>query len=58
MTNTKISEFVEQATLACESCEFEAQGTGSAMVHAMTTGHTLSGETPDGDTVTISTTDE
>jgi hypothetical protein len=52
-----ISAFAEQAQLSCESCEFEAQGTGSAMAHAMTTGHVVSGETPEGDTVTISTVD-
>ena len=35
-----VSKFLEQAVLACESCEFKAEGTGDAMMHAMTTGHT------------------
>ena len=48
------SKFLEQAALACESCEFEAEGTGDGMMHAMETGHTVSGQNPDGDTITIS----
>lgn len=55
---TDISEFVGQAKLSCEACEFTATGTGEAMVHALTIGHTLSGQTPAGDTVTITTTEE
>lgn len=51
-------EFVLLAKLSCESCEFEAEDSGSAMVHALTIGHTVSGQTPDGDTVTISTIEE
>jgi len=51
---TIISKFIEQAALSCESCEFEAEGTGEAMMHALTIGHIVSGQTPDGDTVTIS----
>ena len=51
---TDISEFVLAAKLSCESCELEAESVSDAMVHAMT-GHTVSGKTPDGDTVTIST---
>ena len=43
-----------KAHLTCESCEFVAEDSGSAMVHALTIGHTVSGETPDGDSVTIS----
>ena len=54
MTENKISEFVSQAALACEGCDFAAENTGEAMVHAMTTAHTVSGETPDGHVVTIS----
>lgn len=51
---TDISTFVLQAKLSCESCEFAAENVSDAMVHALT-GHTVSGETPEGDTVTIST---
>lgn len=51
---TAVSKFLEQAVLSCESCDFTGQGTGEAMMHAATTAHTVSGETPDGDTVTIS----
>jgi hypothetical protein len=51
---TDIGEFVLAAKLSCESCEFAAENVSDAMVHALT-GHTVSGETPDGDTVTIST---
>jgi hypothetical protein len=52
---TEFSKFLEQAVLTCESCDFTAEGTGAAMMHAMTIGHTVSGQTPEGDTVTIST---
>lgn len=51
---TEISALVSQAELSCESCEFVADSTGAAMVHAMTIGHTLSGETPEGHVVTVS----
>jgi hypothetical protein len=51
---TDISEFVKRAKLACNSCDFEAENTGSAMVHALTIGHVVSGETPDGHQVEIS----
>ena len=51
---TDISTFVLQAKLSCESCEFAAEDVSDAMVHAMS-GHVVSGQTPDGDTVTIST---
>jgi hypothetical protein len=51
-------EFVLIAELSCESCDFTAEDSGSAMVHALTIGHTVSGETPGGDTVTISITDD
>ncbi len=48
-------EFVLMAELSCGSCDFAAEDSGSAMVHALTIGHTVSGKTPEGDTVTIST---
>jgi hypothetical protein len=51
---TDIGVYVSQAKLSCESCEFEADSTGAAMVHAMHTTHTLSGETPEGHEVSIS----
>ena len=54
MAVTNVSKFLEQAVLSCESCEFDAQGTGEAMMHVTATAHTVSGQTPDGDTVTIS----
>lgn len=53
MVMSDISTFVSQAHLTCESCEFVAEDTGAAMTHALT-GHVISGETPDGDTITIS----
>ena len=49
-----ISEYLKVAKIACESCDFKAEDAGSAMVHALNIGHALSGETPAGDTVTIS----
>jgi hypothetical protein len=55
---TDISALVSQAVLSCESCEFAAENTGAAMVHAMTIGHTLSGETPEGHVVTVSIEEE
>jgi hypothetical protein len=48
-------EFVLMADLSCRSCDFTAEDSGEAMVHALTIGHTVSGQTPAGDTVTIST---
>jgi hypothetical protein len=52
---TDVTEYVKQAVYACESCEFEAEEGGTAMVHALTIGHVLTGKTPKGDIVTIST---
>lgn len=50
-------DFVMRASLSCESCGFTAEDSSSAMVHALTIGHTVSGQTPEGDTVTITTTE-
>lgn len=52
---TDINELVKQAVYACDSCEFAADNTGAAMAHALTIGHVLKGETPEGSIVTIST---
>ena len=52
---TDITEYVKQAAFACESCEFVAEEGGTAMVHSLTIGHVLTGKTPEGDIVTIST---
>ena len=48
-------DFVLMASLSCGACDFTAEDSGAAMVHALTIGHTVSGQTPAGDTVTIST---
>jgi len=55
---TDISNFVSQAVLTCESCEFVAKDPGYGMVHAMETRHTLSGETPEGHIVSVSIEEE
>jgi hypothetical protein len=55
---TDINSLVSQAELSCESCEFAAESISSAMAHSMTTSHTVSGETPEGDTVTIEPVDD
>ena len=55
---TDVSQFVRDAELACEGCDYKASNAGEAMVHALTIGHTLSGTTPDGHQITISTEDE
>jgi hypothetical protein len=55
---TDIGNLVSQAELSCESCEFTAENISSAMVHSMSTSHTVSGETPEGDTVTIEPVDD
>jgi hypothetical protein len=51
---TRVGEFISQAELSCESCDLAGTNTGEAMVHAMTTGHSLTGKTPEGHEVTVS----
>lgn len=51
---TNVNQFVQQALLTCQSCDYEGEDAGAAMVHSMNTSHTLLGATPDGHVVSIS----
>lgn len=54
MADVDITEYLGNATLHCDGCEFETDDTSQAMMHALVTRHSLEGVTPDEDVITIS----